>query len=150
LTYEVETEDVYKDFWNDRDKFDNSNYNESSKFYDKTNKKVIGKFKDEAAGEIIKELIGLRSKMYSYVKDNDENSKAAKGIKKIVIKKHITHEDYKNTLFKNDQIYHKIKTIRSNQHQLGSYELNEMSLSCFDDKRFILIDGIKSYAYGHC
>ncbi|KAL9971514.1 hypothetical protein ACROYT_G017685 [Oculina patagonica] len=50
LTYEIEADDVYKDFWNDKEKFDNSDYPESSHFYNKTNKKVIGKFKDEAAG----------------------------------------------------------------------------------------------------
>jgi len=43
----------------------------------------------------------------------------------------------------------KMKTIRSQNHQLGSYELNKVSLSCFDDKRYILKDGIQSYAYGH-
>ena len=87
--------------------------------------------------------------MYSYVKDKDENNKVAKGIKKFVIKKHIAHEDYKNTLFNNKEIYHTMKTIRSNAHQLGSYELNKVSLSCFDDKRYILNDGITSYDYGH-
>ena len=45
LTYEIETEDVYKDFWSDKDKFDNSEYPENSPFFDKSNKKVIGKFK---------------------------------------------------------------------------------------------------------
>ena len=133
----------------DENKKQNSDYSEDSKFYDKTNKKVIGKFKDEAAGKIIKEFIGLGSKMYSYVKDNDENSKTAKGIKKIVIKKDIKHEDYKNTLFNNKQMYHTMKTIRSDHHQLGSYELNKVSLSCFDDKRYIHDNGITSYAYGH-
>ena len=58
LTYEIETEDVYKDFWNDKDKFDNSDYPESSQYFSKANKKVIGKFKDEAAGMPIKEFIG--------------------------------------------------------------------------------------------
>ena len=149
LTYEIETEDVYRDFWNDKDKFDNSDYPESSPYFDKTNKKVIGKFKDEAAGLVIKEFIGLRSKMYSYVKINDENIKTAKGIKKIVIKNNITHENYKNVLFKNEQMQHTMKTIRSNSHQLESYELNKVSLSCFDDKRYLLEDGLKSYAYGH-
>ena len=75
-----------------------SYYPEDSKFYDKTNKKVIGKFKDEAAGEIIAEFVGLRSKMDSYIKGNGENGKTAKGIKKIVIKKNIHLADYKNTL----------------------------------------------------
>jgi len=99
LTYEIETEDVYEDFWQDKNKFDNSDYNKDSKFYDETNKKVIGKFKDEAAGAVIKEFIDLRSKIYSYIKDNNENRKTAKGIKKIVIKKDIQYDDYKNTLF---------------------------------------------------
>ena len=50
LTYEIEAEDVYQDFWNDKDRFDNSDFPESSPYFDKTNKKVIGKFKDEACG----------------------------------------------------------------------------------------------------
>ena len=49
ITYQIEAEDVCLDFWNDKDKFDNSNSPENSPYYDKTNKKVIGKFKDEAA-----------------------------------------------------------------------------------------------------
>ena len=149
LTYEIEAEDVYKDFWNDKDKFDNSDYPESSPYFDKMNKKVIGKFKDEAAGIPIIEFIGLRSKMYSYIKDNQKVEKTAKGIKKNVIKNNIKHEDYRKTLFNNEQMHHKMKTIRSQNHQLGSYEINKISLSCFDDKRYILEDGIISYAYGH-
>ena len=61
LTYEIETNDVYQDFFNDKNKFDFSDYTENSQFYDKTNKKVIGKFKDEASGIPITEFIGLRS-----------------------------------------------------------------------------------------
>ena len=53
---------------NDKERFDNSDYPENSPYFDKTNKKVIGKFKDEAAGIPITEFVGLRSKMYSYVK----------------------------------------------------------------------------------
>ena len=149
LTYEIEADDVYQDFWNDREKFDNSDYPENSPFYDKTNKKVIGKFKDEAAGIPIYEFIGLRSKMYSYIKDNNEVGKTAKGIKKNIIKKEITHENYKKVLFNNEQMHHTMKTIRSNNHQLGSYEINKVSLSCFDDKRYIHNNGVTSYAYGH-
>ena len=149
LTYEIETSDAYQDFWNDKDKFDNSDYPEDSQYFDKTNKKVIGKFKDEAAGIPITEFVGLRSKMYSYMKDNDQGGKTAKGIKKNIIKKNITHTNYKNVLFDNEQMHHNMKTIRSSLHQLGSYELNKVSLSCFDDKRYIKEDGINSYAYGH-
>ena len=149
LTYEIEAKDVYSDFWKDKHMFDNSDYPESSPYFDKTNKKVIGKFKDEAAGITITEFVGLRSKMYSYIKDNRTGGKTAKGIKKNIIKKNITHENYKETLFNNKQMCHTIKTIRSQNHQLGSFEINKVSLSCFDDKRYILEDGINSYAYGH-
>ena len=97
LCYEIESNDVYQHFWNNKNKFDNSDYPENSQFYDKSNKKVIGKFKDEASGIPITEFIGLRSKMYSYIKDNDQNNKTAKGIKKIVIKKNIKHDKYKGT-----------------------------------------------------
>ena len=71
LTYEIEAEDVNQDFWYDKDKFDNSDYPKSSPYHDKTNKKVIGKLKDEAASIPIVEFVGLKSKMYSYIK-NDE------------------------------------------------------------------------------
>ena len=149
LTYEIEAEDVYQDFWNDKDRFDNSDYPENSPYFNKTNKKVIGKFKDEAAGIPITEFVGLRSKMYSYIKDNHKGGKTAKGIKKNTIKNNIKHEDYKNVLINNKQIHHTMKTIRSINHQLGSYNLNKVSLSCFDDKRYITNNGIKSHAYGH-
>ena len=83
------------------------------------------------------------------MKDDMKGGKTAKGIKKNVIRKNITHEDYKEVLFNNKQMHHTIKTTRSNNHQLGSFELNKISLSCFDDKGFIHQNGITSYAYGH-
>ena len=106
-------------------------------------------FKDEAAGIPITEFVGLRSKMYSYIKDIGIGGKTAKGIKKNVIKEDITHKDYKNTLSKNREMHHKMKTIRSQNHELSSYEINKVSLSCFDDKRYIHKDGKTSYACGH-
>lgn len=105
--------------------------------------------KDEAAGIPITEFIGLRSKMYSYVKNNDNGGKTAKGIKKSIIKKNINHNDYKETLMNNQQMHHEMRTIRSDCHKLNSYNINKVLLSCFDDKRYLLEDGITSYAYGH-
>ena len=87
-------------------------------------------------------------KIKKYV-NNEQTERTAKGIKKQTIKKDIRHEDYKHVLFNNEQIHHKMKTIRSEKHLLGSYELNKISLSCFDDKRFIHENGITSHAYGH-
>ena len=120
LTYEIETEDVYKDFWNDKDMFDNSDYPENSPYYCNANKKVIGKFKDEACGVSITEFVGLKSKMYSYIKSDEKGGKTAKGIKKNVIKNNIKHEDYKNVLLNNEQLHHKMKAIRSQNINLGA------------------------------
>ena len=63
LVYEIrEKDDIYEKIYSDRDLFDFSDYPKNSKFYDVTNKKVIGKMKDELSGEVISEFIGLRSK----------------------------------------------------------------------------------------
>ena len=44
---------------------------------------------------------------------------------------------------------HNMKGTRSEYHQLSSYQFNKISLSCYDDKRYIHNDAITSYAYGH-
>ena len=87
--------------------------------------------------------------MYSYIKKTDEKGgKTAKGVKKNVIRNDLKHEDYRNVLLNNKQLHHKMKTIRSLKHQLGSYEINKISLS-FDDKRYIHNNGITSYGDWH-
>ena len=78
LTYEIEAED----FWYDKDKFENSDYPENSPYHDETNKKVIGKFKDEAACISIVEFVSLKSKIYSYIKNDEKGGKTAKRIKR--------------------------------------------------------------------
>ena len=164
LCYIITTGDVYEDLYHDRELFDNSDYAESSKFFFDENKKVIGKFKDEAGGNAIIEFVGLKSKMYSYktetkrkkiykkmylLVNNTKNNKTAKGVKKNVIKRDLDHSHYLACLQNNTVEQHKIRTIRSDHHVISSYEINKTSLSCFDDKRYILHDGITSYAYGH-
>ena len=84
--------------------------------------------KDERAGVPIVQFIGLQSKMYSYLKDDNKGGKTAKGIKKTVIKKDINHINYKETLFSKQQMHHKMKTIRSNCHEISSYEINKVLL----------------------
>ena len=59
LVYEIKTEDAYEDFYSDKDLFDFSDYPVNSKYFDPTNKKVIGKMKDEFKGKIISEFVGL-------------------------------------------------------------------------------------------
>ena len=153
LCYHILTDDVYEDLYNHKDMFDNSDYSKSSKFYFDENKKVIGKFKDEAAGNPITSFIGHKSKMYSYTvelpKVKIKNVKKAKGIKKNIIERDLDHKDYLSVLQNKTIRKHKMKTIRSDHHVVSSYEINKTSLSCFDDKRYILDDGIRTYAYGH-
>ena len=68
LTYEIKSKNVYEEFYKWKDLFDFSNYSKDSKFFNETNKKVIGKMKDEFGGVIIIEFVGLKSKMYSIKK----------------------------------------------------------------------------------
>ena len=149
LTYHIKTENAYRDFFVDREYFDNSDYPENSEFYFKENKKVIGKFKNETSGVPIDDFIGLKSKMYSVSLDSGKNSKKAKGVKKNVIKKGISHQDYQDVLNESKILHHQMKTIRSDCHQISSYQINKISLSPFDGERYILSDGISSYAYGN-
>ena len=79
----IQTKDVCNDFWSDKEKFDFSDYPKDSKFHDVTNTKIIGGMNDETPCEIIKEFISLRSKMYSYIKDNNQNNKTAKGLNEL-------------------------------------------------------------------
>ena len=68
LTYEAKSENVYEEFFKRKGLFDFSNYSKDSTFFDKTNKKVIDKMKDEFGGVIVPEFVGLKSKMYSMKK----------------------------------------------------------------------------------
>ena len=68
--YEIKAEDVYKDFSNDKEMFDFSNYSTKSKYCDNSKKLVVGKMKDGTAGVAIEEFVGLKSKMYLYVVDD--------------------------------------------------------------------------------
>ena len=68
LTYEIKSENVYEEFFKWKDSFDFSNYSKDSRFFDETNQKVNRKTKDEFAGIIVIEFVGLKSKMYSMTK----------------------------------------------------------------------------------
>ena len=65
LTYEIKSENVYEKFFKWKDLFDFSNYSKDSKFFDETNKKVIGKTKDKSGEVIVNAFVGLKSKMHS-------------------------------------------------------------------------------------
>ena len=58
-------------------------------------------------------------------------------------------DKFKDGLFNKKIIPQKMKRIQSKKHKLGTYEIDKISLSCFDDKRYVLVDGIRMLAYFH-
>ena len=64
--HEIKTKDVYEKFSKDKEMFDFNNYSTKSKYYDNSNKLVIGKMKNERDGVTIKEFVQLKPNMYSY------------------------------------------------------------------------------------
>ena len=151
LMYEIDTNDFYVDIANDVEtKFDTSEYPIGLPIKAGVNKKVPGMFKDEACGKQIKEFVGLRAKLYSYkISDEADEHKKCKGIKKNVVKKTITHEDYKKCLFTKTEYHRKMNVIRSRHHNVYTEEINKVALSAEDDKRVIMKDSISTLAYGH-
>ena len=107
-------------------------------------KKVISKMKDESEGKIIDEFVRLKSKMYSMKNVNGKESNTAKGV-------NIATEfnELKDTLFHKEISRRKMRRIQGKKHKMGTYEINKILLSCFDDKRFVLNDGIHTLAYFH-
>ena len=102
LVYDIKTEDFYEDVANDVEaRFDTSGYSKTDfrLLPIDLNKKVIGLMKDESGGKIMTEFVALRPKLYSYKKLDASEDKKCKGIKKCVVKKTLTFEDYKTCLF---------------------------------------------------
>ena len=93
--YEIKTENVYEDFSNDKEMFDFINYSTKSKYYDNSNKLVVGKMKDETDGVMVEEFVGLKPKINLYLVDDDSECKKAKGINKNVVAT-ISQNEYKD------------------------------------------------------
>ena len=83
LMYEIKTEHVYEDFNSNKEIFDFSNYSTRSKYYDDSNKLVIGKIKDETGGVAIEEFVVLKTKMYSFLVDDNSKHKKGNSVNKV-------------------------------------------------------------------
>ena len=143
LTYEIKSENIYEEFLKWKDLFDLSNYPKDSKFFDETNKKV-SKMKDEFGGVIIDEFVGLKSKMYSMKEIDGKESNTARGVNTAT-----EFNKFKDVLFNKKIISHKMRRIQSKKYKLGTYEIAKISLSCFDDKRYVSDDGVYTLSYFH-
>ena len=123
--------------------FDLRNFSKSSKYYCDENKKIVGKMKDKYGGKSILKFVSLKSKMYSILDKSSNEKNTNKGHNAV-----IDFQEFYDTLFQKI-LRHQMRGVKSKNHNLGTYKTNEISLSCFDDKRYILRNGIETFAYGH-
>ena len=149
LLVDIKTNDIYKDMSETKEDYDFSDYPKDHKLHDESNKKVIGKMKDECAGTPLAEYIGLRPKLYSILRSDEQLIKKAKGVKKYVIKKQINFENYKDALFHKKKYTHSMNMLRSIHHNIYGLTVNKTTLSPLDTKRCTAPDGITTYAFGY-
>ena len=141
--YSIKTEDFYTDIVDDVTKrFDTSGYCSNCPLPIGLNKKIIGLMKDELGGAIMTEFIALRPKLYSHIKLDGSEDKKCKGIKKCVVKKTLTFEDYKNCLLNPllgrvqgpTDVYRSQLMFRLSKHEVHTIEVNKVALNRYDDK----------------
>ena len=135
LMYEIKTGNVYEDFINDKEMFDFNNYLTKSKRHHNSNKLVIGKMKNETACATIEELVGLKSKMYSFLVDNNSQHEKAYGVNKKDVATKV-HNEYGDVSW-NNNMRHSMNRIHRNDYRIEAFEINKISLPVFDNKRYI-------------
>ena len=108
---------------------------------------MLGKFKDEENGMIIKEVICLKPKMYCVLTDKGLHKKA-KGIPKNKVENELTFDKFKSTLHNNIDERIKYASSRSRKHVLHTIDQEKTGLTNYDDKRFWLSDQ-ESLPFGH-
>ena len=146
LLYRIETNYLYSEMHGFKHLLDLSDYTETHFLHDKSNKKVPLTMTDELQGKILTEIVCLRSKLYSIQLEGGVK-KSAKGIQKSV--KTLHHDLFKSCLLDNQSVRKPMTQLRSTNHQIVINRVNKIALSCFDDKRYLLEDGLRSLAYGH-
>ena len=137
---DIKTEDFYKDIADNVErKYDTSNSTVERLLPIGKNKKVIGMMKNELGGKIMKEFIGLRRKCYSYLTDDGNVDKKAKGTNKCVIKKEIMFHNYVECLKEKKKILKKQQRFKSDAHNVHTEEINKVAFSFEDDKKIDII-----------
>ena len=124
LCYEMCDENPYEKFYEHREYFDLSSYSKNSKYFCNDNVKVLGKMKDECGGNVIKEFIGIRSKMYSILDAKNNEKSTHKGHSS-----HIKYGEFCDTLFNKKEHRRKMRGIKSKNHNLITCENNKTSTS---------------------
>ena len=147
----IKTEDFYEDIANGVEKwFDTSNYDENNKrpLVIGKNKKVIGLFKDELGGKIVKEFVALRAKTWVYLMDDDTEHKTAEGTKECVIKRRLMFENYTDCLFNEKIILKSQQRFKNDYDNLHAKQVNKVVLSSNGDIRLQTFGKITTYPDG--
>ena len=155
LVLKIETDDFFKDIskdvaeWFDTNEFakDHPAVLEGLPIV-KENKKKIGLMKDECGGKILTEWVALRPKLYSFLTESGEKQKA-KGLKKSIKNKSLRHENFLKCLRTGKSQTRKQCLFRSRDHHIFTENMVKVALSCDDDKRIVLENGIDTLSLGH-
>jgi hypothetical protein len=150
LGYHIFADDLYRDMQEYRHLLDTSAYPQDHPLHSTKNAQVIGKMKDECNGKPPLEFVGLRSEMYSLLTYDKKLSKTtAKGVKNRYIVKNVLHDAYLRTLRKETIEHGKYRLFRSRAHRIETVKCCKVALCAYDDKRYVLEDGVATLAYGH-
>ena len=145
----VETDDIYADMKNNSNLYDFSDYPRDHPNYNTSNKKIVGKFKDEMMSKPMAGFTALRPKMYAFIMSDSKEKCTAKGVSSVTKNKDLKYQMYVDCLTERKEMYHSQMALRSKKHQMGLYEQVKKSLSPLDTKKWIANDGITTLAYGH-
>ena len=155
LVLKIETDDFFKDISGDvKEWFDTNDFPKDHPAVleglpiVKENKKKIGLMKDECGGKILTEWVALRPKLYSFLTESGEKQKA-KGLKKSIKNKSLRHENFLKCLRTGKSQTRKQCLFRSRDHHIFTENMVKVALSCDDDKRIVLENGIDTLSLGH-
>ena len=155
LVYSIRCDDIYKWMNENRSHFDLSE-TVRPEMQDNTNKKVIGKMKDEMNGHVMTEFISLNPKVYSIMHQTYDdsqkimlkNKKACKGVSKVVVKKEIHHKDFVGVLQTGESIKRTVTSIRSMDHKVFTVQMEKHALTNMYDKMKML-DCVNCIPFGY-
>ena len=124
--------------------FNLSNFPKNRKYHTDENKKVPGEMKDECGGTPISEFVGPKPKSYTLIDINNCEKSVHKGHNF-----NFESSEFKNVVNNKKVISHPMKKITSKKHIIYTQNSNKTSLSYYDDKRYLIDDGINTLAFGH-
>ena len=157
----IETEDLYEDLKDPEINacFDFSNYPEDHPLYNTSKARQYGLYKDELESIIAREFVGIKPKLYSLLffkvlhsiiqKCKFSAKNAGKSIKKDVLRRCVTHAEFRKTRLKMASLKIRQNLLRSKSHKIHAYHEIKVAMTAFDTKRYLLDDNIFTLAFGH-